>query len=67
MRLHEYYFDNMTRQPVDIGNGKLYNALGDVYGGFQEWKADFFAVSNIRGVGWAISYYDLASRQITNR
>src|ERR1700727_1235045 len=31
MRLHEYYFDNMTKSPTDIGNGKLYNALGELF------------------------------------
>jgi Fe-Mn family superoxide dismutase len=66
MRLHEYYFDNMTRHPADVGTGKLYNAFGDAYGGFQEWKADFISVSGMRGVGWAIAYYDLHNEQITN-
>ncbi len=66
MRLHEYYFDNMTRRPADIGTGKLYNALGDAYGGFEEWKADFSAVSDMRGVGWAIAYCDVTNGQITN-
>jgi Fe-Mn family superoxide dismutase len=66
MRLHEYYFDNMTRQPADIGTGRLYNALGDSYGGFEDWKADFIAVSDMRGVGWAIAYCDVTKGQITN-
>ncbi len=29
MRLHEYYFDNMTAEPREIGNGRLYDALGE--------------------------------------
>lgn len=66
MRLHEEYFDNMTKQPGDIGNGKLYNALGEAYGGFEEWKNDFVAVAGMRGVGWAIAYCDLTNGQITN-
>ncbi len=66
MRLHEYYFDNMTCKPADIGTGKLYNALGDTYGGFQEWKTDFIAVSGMRGVGWVIAYCDVMNGQITN-
>lgn len=66
MRLHEYYFDNMTKRPADIGTGKLYNALGEAYGGFDAWKKDFDAVAGMRGVGWAIAYYDTANGQITN-
>ncbi|MGA8535621.1 MAG: Fe-Mn family superoxide dismutase [Candidatus Tumulicola sp.] len=66
MRLHEYYFDNMTTHPTGIGSGKLYNALGNAYGGFDEWKNDFIAVGGMRGIGWAIAYYDLACGQISN-
>ncbi|HZV76479.1 MAG TPA: Fe-Mn family superoxide dismutase [Candidatus Babeliales bacterium] len=66
MRLHEYYFDNLTREPIDIGGGRLYNAIGECYGGFEEWKKDFIAVGGMRGVGWAIAYRDTTSGRITN-
>lgn len=66
MRLHEYYFDNLTRQPGEIGNGRLYDALGRCYGGFEEWKKDFIAVGGMRGVGWAIAYCDVTNGRITN-
>lgn len=66
MRLHEYYFDNMTTRPYAIGTGKLYGALGNAYGGFQKWKADFISVGCMRGVGWVIAYQDVSNGQITN-
>jgi len=66
MRLHEYYFDNMVREPAEIGTGRLYNALGESYGGFDEWKKDFMAVGGMRGVGWAIAYCDTTNGRITN-
>lgn len=66
MRLHEYYFDNMTPQPDELRSGRLYDALGESYGGFDEWKRDFAAVGGMRGVGWAIAYCDLTNGQITN-
>lgn len=66
MRLHEYYFDNMTTNPRPIDSGKLYEMIGTAYGGFDEWKSDFAAVAGMRGVGWAIAYYDTNERQITN-
>jgi superoxide dismutase, Fe-Mn family len=66
MRLHEYYFDNMIGEPAEIGTGRLYNALGESYGGFDEWKRDFMAVGGMRGVGWAIAYCDTTNGRITN-
>ena len=29
MRLHEYYFDNMTKSPDDLKSGSLYDKLGE--------------------------------------
>ena len=66
MRLHEYYFDNMTKSPKDLPAGKLHAALGEAYGGFDNWKKDFAAVGAMRGIGWAIAYYDTSNGQITN-
>jgi superoxide dismutase, Fe-Mn family len=66
MRLHEYYFDNLTPRPAEIGNGRLYDALGECYGGFDEWKKDFIAVGGMRGVGWTIAYCDTTNGHLTN-
>ncbi len=66
MRLHEYYFDNLTKSPSEPKSGKLYNLIGEAYGGFDAWKKDFFATGGMRGVGWAIAYYDTVNGQITN-
>jgi len=66
MRLHELYFDNMTNGSEALGSGRLNNALGEAYGGFDEWKADFMTVGGMRGVGWAIAYYDTTTTEITN-
>jgi Fe-Mn family superoxide dismutase len=66
MRLHEYYFDNLTKSPSDIKSGRLHDALGASFGSFDNWKKDFAAVGGMRGIGWAISYHDLASDRIVN-
>lgn len=66
MRLHEYYFDNMTSKPSEMQHGRLYDALGECYGGFEEWKQDFMAVGGMRGIGWAIAYCDVTNGRITN-
>lgn len=65
MRLHEYYFDNMTAASPALGT-KLHEALGRAYEGFEEWRTDFVAVAGMRGSGWAIAYYDTVGGQITN-
>lgn len=67
MRLHEYYFDNLMKDArADPTSGKLHEALGRSYGGFEKWKRDFMAVGGMRGVGWAIAYLDTNNAQITN-
>jgi Fe-Mn family superoxide dismutase len=67
MRLHEYYFDNLTKNAKgDPSGGPLHEALGRSYGGFDAWKSDFTAVGGMRGAGWAIAYLDTVNGQITN-
>jgi Fe-Mn family superoxide dismutase len=66
MRLHEYYFDNLCTQSQELRNGRLYEALGEGYGGFDEWKKDFVAVGGMRGIGWVIAYCDTTNGRISN-
>ncbi len=66
MRLHEYYFDNLTKSPAQLTSGELYEVLGESYGDFESWRKDFFAVGEMRGVGWAIAFYDPLTQQISN-
>jgi Fe-Mn family superoxide dismutase len=66
MRLHEYYFDNLTSSPSVLKPGSLYDAIGRAFGDVEKWKKDFAATGNMRGVGWAITYYDPKSRQLVN-
>ena len=66
MRLHEYYFDNMQKEPQELTKGRIHEMLGQAFGGFEEWKRDFMAVGGMRGIGWAIAYLDPVNKQITN-
>ena len=66
MRLHEYYFDNLTKGATDLKSGRLYDVLGEQYGGFDAWKKDFAAVGGMRGIGWAVAYHDPVGKQIVN-
>jgi Fe-Mn family superoxide dismutase len=66
VRLHELYFDNMTARPDELQSGRLHDVIGEAYGGFEQWKNDFMAVAGMRGIGWAIAYYDLQNRTMRN-
>src|SRR5579875_1948450 len=66
MRLHEYYFDNLTKNPTELKAGRLHDLLAEPYGGLDGWKKEFAAVGGMRGIGWAVAYYDPAAKQILN-
>ena len=66
MRLHEYYFDNLTKNSKEPKSGRLYDILGEQYGGFDAWKKDFAAVGGMRGIGWAVAHHDPVGNQIIN-
>jgi len=44
----------------------LKNAIEKNFTTFENWKADFAAVGEMRGVGWAILYQDPVSQQLSN-
>jgi Fe-Mn family superoxide dismutase len=66
MRLHEYYFDNMTSKGGGAPSSALNDALSSSFRSFDTWKSDFAAVGAMRGVGWAIAYQDPWTGRISN-
>jgi Fe-Mn family superoxide dismutase len=66
MRLHEYYFDSLTSSPFELKSGRLCNMVGRSFGDVEKWKKDFAATGNMRGVGWAIAYYDPKPERLVN-
>lgn len=59
MRLHEYYFGNMTKGGNELDKGaKLAKKIGEDFGGYENWVKDFKAVGGMRGIGWVALYYD---------
>lgn len=67
MRLHEYYFDNMAADGGDLDAGsRLGAALGENFGDVDTWKADFFGIGKMRGVGWAILAQDPLTGKLSN-
>jgi Fe-Mn family superoxide dismutase len=66
MRLHEYYFDNMTSHAGAAPSSALSDAIAASFGDFETWKKDFAAIGGMRGVGWAIAYQDPWTGRISN-
>jgi Fe-Mn family superoxide dismutase len=68
MVLHEYYFGNLAK----TGGGaperrsSFRQATESSFGDYETWKVDFVGVGKMRGVGWAICYYDAATGRLSN-
>ena len=67
MRLHEYYFGNMTRTTVEMDrNSRLAKKLTEDFGSYENWERDFKATGSMRGIGWTILYYDAMANRLFN-
>jgi len=66
MRLHEYYFDNLTSSGGGDPVPEFRDAAAASFGDFETWKNDFIAVGALRGVGWAITYQDPTNGRLSN-
>lgn len=59
MRLHEYYFSQWEQGPTPlITNEALGTAIAQQFGTYGSWEAQFKSIALMRGVGWAILYFD---------
>lgn len=58
MRLHELYFENMTKDAKELAAGALKEKLEAVYGSMENWKKNFVSVGAMRGIGWVVLYQD---------
>jgi len=68
MVLHEYYFDNMTKDGKgDPTTGDAFlSAAEKSFGSYEAWKGDFVNTGKMRGVGWAATYQDPSNGEISN-
>jgi len=67
MRLHEYYFENMTANGGAVpSTGKLAELLKEAFGSVENFEADFRATGLMRGIGWAILYQDPFTGRLQN-
>lgn len=68
MRLHELYFGNMAKagSPPPTTATPLHQKLVADFGSYESWEKDFKAVGMMRGIGWAILYYDKEAERAFN-
>lgn len=66
MRLHELYFENLTKKGVALGDGLLKVKIEKEWETLAMWEKDFRAMGAMRGVGWVILYYDGLSERLFN-
>jgi Fe-Mn family superoxide dismutase len=67
MRLHEYYFENMTKESMELDkNSKLYLKIVEDYGSYENWEKEFKSIGAMRGIGWVILYYDAKANRLLN-
>ncbi|MFA6495250.1 MAG: Fe-Mn family superoxide dismutase [Candidatus Paceibacterota bacterium] len=67
MRLHEYYFDGMSKTPTAIDQApQLRVALEKEFGTIDAWEKDFRSIATMRGIGWGMLYYDAIADRFLN-
>jgi Fe-Mn family superoxide dismutase len=67
MRLHEYYFENMTKNKVELNkDSAFYKKIQEDFGSWENWEKDFKSTGAMRGIGWAILYYDPVAKKLFN-
>lgn len=67
MRLHEYYFGNMTKDAEKLDrNSKFFKVLVENFGSYENWEKDFKSTGSMRGIGWVILYLDPLSKKLFN-
>ncbi len=67
MRLHELYFENLTKQPVPLRKASpLYEKLWRDFGQFGTWERGFMGVGGMRGIGWVVLTRDSTTGRLFN-
>ena len=66
VKMHRMYFENLGGEADLDPNSELYRMISERFGSFDAWKKDFKATGAIRGVGWAVLYYDRESGNLIN-
>ena len=68
MRLHEYYFGNMTPKSglAASEQAMLMEKIEKEFGSYEAWEKDFKSMGAMRGIGWVVLYWDREADRIFN-
>lgn len=67
MRLHEYYFASLIKGGAILdADSTLAKKISEQFGSLANWEKEFRAVGAIRGIGWAVLYYDSTVDKLFN-
>jgi Fe-Mn family superoxide dismutase len=68
MVLHEYYFSNLrsAADPEPKSGSRLAAALNESFGSVEQWKTDFEAIGEMRGIGWVVLFEDPVTDRLSN-
>lgn len=67
MRLHELYFANLNKSSHGLHkDAVLMKKIAVEFGSFETWEKEMRAVCSMRGVGWAVLYFDISTGRLMN-
>lgn len=67
MRLHELYFGNLAKEKTSLNeDSELKKQIEKNFGSFDAWQKDFKATLAMRGIGWAVLYFDWQGERLFN-
>lgn len=66
MRLHEFYFGNMSKEAAPLESGALQEKLVASFGSLEAWQKNFESVGAMRGIGWALLVQDPETGELFN-
>jgi Fe-Mn family superoxide dismutase len=66
MRLHEYYFENLKGNGSPDTNSLVNQQIVKDFGSFERWKIEFTSIGMMRGIGWAILFFDTSVNRLLN-
>ncbi len=67
MRLHECYFENLTKTPLSLNKeSTLSQGIVASFGSFEMWEKDFRGTGAMRGIGWVLLVKDPETDHLFN-
>ena len=65
MRNHEIYFESLSGGAKALAeSSELKKAIAEEWGSFEAWLNRFKAIALMRGIGWAMLYYDRKEKRL---